>query len=91
MIDITKEFYAVLLVLLATHFYEADRADVIEALTKPGSKARNVRGAMSVSLFRKIGRKCGTGTRRAPRQVIERDTVTRALKCLRPWSPNRGQ
>ena len=40
----------------ATHIYEADRADVIEALTKPGSKERNVRGAMSVSLFRKIGR-----------------------------------
>lgn len=61
-IDITKPFDAVLLVLLdkdfdATHIYEADRASVIEALTKPGSKSRNERGAMSVSLFRKIGRK----------------------------------
>lgn len=61
-IDITKPFDAVLLVLLdkdfdATHIYEADRASVVEALTKPGSKSRNERGAMSVSLFRKIGRK----------------------------------
>jgi len=61
-IDITKEFDAVLLVLLdkdfdATHIYEADRDAVIEALSKPGSRARNERGAMSVSLFKKIGRK----------------------------------
>jgi len=61
-IDIHKEFDAVLLVLLdedfdATHIYEAERAAVIGALTKPGSKARNERGAMSVSLFRQIGRK----------------------------------
>lgn len=61
-IDITKPFDAVLLVLLdknfdATQIYEADREAVIEALTKPGSKARNERGAMSVSLFRRIGRK----------------------------------
>lgn len=61
-IDITKEFDAVLLVLLDENFdarviYEADRPDVIEALTKPGSRSRNERNAMSVSLFRRIGRK----------------------------------
>lgn len=61
-IDITKEFDGVLLVLLdknfdATHIYEADRAAVIEALIRPGSRARNERGTMSVSLFKKIGRK----------------------------------
>lgn len=61
-IDITKEFDAVLLVLLDENFdarviYEADRMDVIEALTKPGSRSRNDRNAMSVSLFKRIGRK----------------------------------
>jgi hypothetical protein len=60
-IDITKEFDAVLLVLLDENFnaqsiYEAERAAVIEALTKPGSRARNERNSMGVSLFKKIGR-----------------------------------
>lgn len=60
-IDITKEWDAVLLVLLdedfeATAIYEADRSAVIEALTAPGSKARNERGALSVSKFRSIAR-----------------------------------
>jgi hypothetical protein len=57
--DITKEFDAVLLVLLnedfeATTIYEADHSAVIGALTKPGSKARNVKGALGVSKFRSI-------------------------------------
>lgn len=61
-IDIEKPFDAVLLVLLdrdfdATSIHEADRTSVIAALTKPGSKSRNERGAMSVSLFKKISRK----------------------------------
>jgi hypothetical protein len=60
-IDITKEWDAVLLVLLdedfeATAIYEADRSAVIEALTAPGSKARNERGALSISKFRSIAR-----------------------------------
>jgi len=51
----------VMLVLLdqyfdATVIYEADRATVIHALTRPGSKARNERGALAVSKFRSIGR-----------------------------------
>ena len=59
-IDIEKEFDAVLMVLLdenldATEIYEADRKPVIAALTAPGSKARNERGALSVSKFRSIG------------------------------------
>lgn len=59
-IDTKKEFDAVLLVLLdkdfdATEIYEADRDAVLEALAKPGSKARNERGAMSVTLFKRIG------------------------------------
>lgn len=59
-IDIYKNFDAVLLVLLdenfnATTIYEAERADVVEALTKPGSRARNERNAMSISMFKRIG------------------------------------
>lgn len=60
-IDIGKEFDAVLMVLLDEHFdateiYEADRQPVIAALTAPGSKARNERGALAVSKFKSIGR-----------------------------------
>lgn len=60
-IDIKKEFDAVLLVLLdgnfeATAIYEAPREEVIAALTKPGSKSRNERGALGVSKFKSIGR-----------------------------------
>lgn len=60
-IDIEKDWDAVLLVLLdqdfeATAIYEADRRDVVSALTVPGSKARNERGALAVSKFRAIGR-----------------------------------
>ena len=59
-IGIKKEFDAVLLVLLdgnfdATVIYEASRKAVIAALTKPGSKARNERGALSVAKFKSIG------------------------------------
>ena len=60
-IDITKEFDAVLMVLLdenldATEIHEADREKVIATLTAPGSRARNERGALAVSKFRSIGR-----------------------------------
>ena len=58
-IDIEKEWDAVLMVLLdenfdATHIYEANRADVIAAITAPGSKARNERGALGVNKFKSI-------------------------------------
>src|SRR6266853_2014071 len=61
-IDIDKEFDSVLMVLLnenfdATEIYQADRPDVVAALTAPGSKARNERGALGVSKFKKIGRR----------------------------------
>lgn len=60
-IDIGKEFDAVLLVLLdgnfdATAIYEAEREAVIAALTLPGSKSRNDRGALGVQKFKSIGR-----------------------------------
>lgn len=58
-IDITKPFDAVLLVLMdetlnATSIYQAPRRKVISAITKPGSRARNERGALSVSKFKSI-------------------------------------
>jgi len=60
-IQLEREWDAVLLVLLdpdlePTAIYEARRPEIKEALTKPGSKARNVRGALSVSKFKAIGR-----------------------------------
>lgn len=50
----------VMLVLLDERFeplaiFEADRGPLEAALTKPGSRARNERGALSVSKFRSIG------------------------------------
>jgi hypothetical protein len=60
-IDVTKDWDAVLLVLLdenfeATEIYEAQRAAVLAALSAPGSKARNERGALSLSKFKAIGK-----------------------------------
>ncbi|HET7322333.1 MAG TPA: hypothetical protein VFI96_07565 [Longimicrobiaceae bacterium] len=59
-IDIAKEFDAVLLVLLDEEFeafaiYEAERNAVIDAITAPGSRARNERHSLSVSKFKSIG------------------------------------
>ena len=60
-IDVKKDFDAVLLVLLdenfnATSIYEADREDVLKALSEPGSISRNERGALGVSKFKSIAR-----------------------------------
>lgn len=60
-IDTKKEWDAVLLVLLDENFeafeiYEALRGPVIRALTEPGSKARNERGALGVNKFKAIGK-----------------------------------
>jgi hypothetical protein len=60
-IDIKKDWDAVLMVLLDENFdalaiYEAPRAAVLAALAAPGSKARNERGALSVSKFKSIGK-----------------------------------
>lgn len=60
-IDLDKEWDGVLLVLLDSDLepmaiYEADRSAVEAALLAPGSKARNKRGALSVSKFKNIGR-----------------------------------
>lgn len=57
-----EEWDAVLFVLLDEHFqteeiWKAEREQVVLALMKPGSKARNERGALPISKFRKIGRR----------------------------------
>jgi hypothetical protein len=58
-LDITQQWDAVLLVLMDQNFdtmkiYEAARAPVIEAITRPGGKARNERGALAVRQFCRI-------------------------------------
>lgn len=60
-IKLKKEWDSVMLVLLdeqyrATAIYEAERPAVKDAIEAPGSKARNVRGALGVSKFKSIGR-----------------------------------
>jgi hypothetical protein len=60
-IDVRKEWDAVLLVLLdedfdATEIHEAQRTPVLSALSAPGSKARNERGALGLSKFKAIGK-----------------------------------
>jgi hypothetical protein len=59
-IRLDAEWDVVILVLLderyePTVIYEADREAVTKALRKPGSKARNERGALAVSQFKAIG------------------------------------
>lgn len=58
----THDWDAVLMVLLdhkfdATEIYEASRAKVVAALSAPGSKARNERGALGVNKFKAIGKR----------------------------------
>ncbi len=60
-INLRKPWDAVLLVMLDKNFeptaiYEASRLRVTKALLAPGSKARNERGALSVSKFIAIGK-----------------------------------
>jgi hypothetical protein len=60
-IDSLKQWDAVLLVLLDENFeafeiHEAERANVLAALSAPGSKARNERGALAVSKFKSIAK-----------------------------------
>ena len=58
-IDLSKEFDSVLLVILdenlnATEIYEAERSLVEDALRRPGSVARNERGQLGFSQFKKL-------------------------------------
>lgn len=61
-INLKRKWDAVLLVLLDEKFnptaiYEASRAALTDALQRPGSKARNERGQLSVSQFKAAGRR----------------------------------
>ncbi|MBL0143858.1 MAG: hypothetical protein IPP91_17575 [Betaproteobacteria bacterium] len=61
-IDLKHKWDGVLLVLLDSDFeptaiFEASRTAIESALKAPGSKARNERGALSVSKFKAIGQK----------------------------------
>jgi len=60
-IQLQKPWDAVLLVILdpdfeAREIWEADREPITQALMKPGSRARNERGALAVVQFKRIGR-----------------------------------
>jgi hypothetical protein len=60
-IKLDHEWDSVILVLLDQDFeptamYEAAREAIAAELTKPGSKARNERGALAVSKFKAIGK-----------------------------------
>jgi len=70
-IQLKKEWDIVLLVLLnedlePIEIYEADRAQIAQAILAPGSKARNERGALSINKFISIagGKPLGTKLRR---------------------------
>ncbi len=59
-IQLAHPWERVLLVLLDTSFratgiWQAERNDIEAALTAPGSRARNERGALAVSKFKSIG------------------------------------
>jgi len=61
-IKLDKKWDSVVLVLLDRRFrpvevYEARRPAIKRALMAPGSKARNERGALSVSQFKSIGKR----------------------------------
>lgn len=67
-VDVRKDWDAVLFVLLdeqfnATAIYEADRVPVIAALTAPGSKSRNERGAMASANLNPSGGSSGSESR----------------------------
>ena len=60
-IDVSKDWDSVVLVLLDENFnakeiHEAERSDVLAALSAPGSKARNERGQIGVNKFKTMAR-----------------------------------
>jgi hypothetical protein len=60
-IDVSKDWDSVILVLLDQNFdakeiHEAERVAVLEALSAPGSKARNERGQLGVTKFKSIAK-----------------------------------
>lgn len=68
-----SEFDSVMLVMLDAEYlpwviWEAQRAEVLDALAAPGSRSRNERGALSISKFRSVAVEVW---RRAPSCVVE--------------------
>jgi hypothetical protein len=58
-IKLSPEWDTVMLILMDSDFaplaiYEAEKPDIKRELTKPGSKARNIRGSLGVSKFKSI-------------------------------------
>ena len=58
-INLQKQWDSVVLVILdefflPTEMYEAERSSLEPVLTRPGSKARNVRGQISISQFKAV-------------------------------------
>jgi hypothetical protein len=77
-IRLAHDWDAVLMVLLdealeAVEIWEADRPAIVDALTAPGSKARNERGALDVRKFESIGR---LRWRRPPGDPSNRESTT---------------
>ena len=77
-IDISKEFDAVLLVLLDDSFmvlsiHRVERSQIVEALTAPGSRAREVRGQLSVSKFTSIGAQIWPPQKQADNRITSVD------------------
>ena len=65
-IEIDHDWDAVLLVLMdenleTLEIWQAERKAVAEALSSPGSRARNERGALAVSKFKQIGKRVWPG------------------------------
>lgn len=66
-IDLKKEWDSVMFVILDEKFeafaiYEAQRKDIETAITKPGSKSRNERGALAAQQFKSISTLCWSKT-----------------------------
>jgi len=60
-IDLTKDWDSVVLVILdeqflPTYMYEAVRSALNPVLTRPGSKAWNMRGQISISQFKAVAK-----------------------------------
>ena len=84
-IKLKKEWDGVLLVLMNGDFepleiYKANRPEITEALTKPGSIARNVRGSLAVSQFKSIGWRVWPSTPDVPKPSPRPDPIRGHVK-----------
>jgi hypothetical protein len=75
-IQLNKPWDTVVLVLMDKDFevlsiYEAKREAIKKALMAPGSKARNVRGALAISKFKAIGKQIWPILKKSKRIIIQ--------------------